>query len=527
MRSNAAAHPSPSSTVTALTRPSVTYLRSSKDRSDVSIDAQRRELQAFAQSKNLTIAAEFADIVVSGKGDNRAGFQRLLAELKAPRRTWSAILMFDTSRLSRNQHVAHVFRHECKKRGVAVHFAMTPEVDGVAGIILPAVLHAMDEVHSFLSREKGLAGMAENVRRGFRAGGRAPAGYQLLHIDTGAVREGRAVMKSRLEPGPNAERISAYLRDRAIGTRRSIAARKHGLALAAGTLIGIEWNALTYAGHTVWNVSESRMPGGYQKSTKRRPREDWQIQRDTHAALITELEAETILARMGQGDHRRRTGAAYLLTGMLETPAGAPWYGDGGQFYRAGKGRRISATDVDGALVAKVVEHLHAGDFVAGLLRDAKRQAQNHAPAEHLEAMRAKLRTLTARIQRASEAAVEAPAPRPFYEMVNTLEVERSQLEHAMQTLERENMERLVLSTLTERDIVKTLDRLAESLQAFDRERLKDFLHEFIERIVLNPEDLTCRIQYRIPALHGNSVASPTRPEIIPYLRAWRQLKVA
>src|SRR5882672_278377 len=135
------------------------YLRSSKDRSDVSIDAQRRELQNLSASKGLAIAAEFTDVVVSGKDDNRPGFQRLLAELKAPGRAWSAILMFDTSRLSRNQHVAHVFRHECKKRGVSVHFAMTPDLEGVAGIILPAVLHAMDEVHSFLSREKGLAGM--------------------------------------------------------------------------------------------------------------------------------------------------------------------------------------------------------------------------------------------------------------------------------------------------------------------------------------------------------------------------------
>jgi hypothetical protein len=48
----------------------------------------------------------------------------------------------------------------------------------------------MDEVHSMLSREKGLAGMAENVRRGHRAGGRAPIGYRLERIETGAIRDG-------------------------------------------------------------------------------------------------------------------------------------------------------------------------------------------------------------------------------------------------------------------------------------------------------------------------------------------------
>ena len=55
----------------------VLYLRSSKDRSDVSIDAQRRELQALAEKLNLIITAEFSDAVESGKDNNRPGFQAL------------------------------------------------------------------------------------------------------------------------------------------------------------------------------------------------------------------------------------------------------------------------------------------------------------------------------------------------------------------------------------------------------------------------------------------------------------------
>lgn len=57
----------------------------------------------------------------------------------------------------------------------------------------------MDEVHSLMSREKGLAGMAENVRAGFRAGGRAPYCYRLVSIDTGSIRDGEPVTKTRLD----------------------------------------------------------------------------------------------------------------------------------------------------------------------------------------------------------------------------------------------------------------------------------------------------------------------------------------
>ena len=54
------------------------YLRSSKDRSDVSIDAQRRELKALAEKRSLLLVQEFTDIVESAKDEDRPGFQSLL-----------------------------------------------------------------------------------------------------------------------------------------------------------------------------------------------------------------------------------------------------------------------------------------------------------------------------------------------------------------------------------------------------------------------------------------------------------------
>ena len=47
------------------------YLRSSKDRHDLSLDAQRREIQAYAHERGLAIVAEYADAVESVKDDDR------------------------------------------------------------------------------------------------------------------------------------------------------------------------------------------------------------------------------------------------------------------------------------------------------------------------------------------------------------------------------------------------------------------------------------------------------------------------
>jgi len=71
----------------------VTYLRSSKDRSDVSIDAQRRALAELAQTRGFTIVGEYADAVESGKDDDRPGFQSLITDIRAPGRKWDHIPM--------------------------------------------------------------------------------------------------------------------------------------------------------------------------------------------------------------------------------------------------------------------------------------------------------------------------------------------------------------------------------------------------------------------------------------------------
>lgn len=150
------------------------YLRSSKDRHDISPDSQRRELLDLAKNRGLTVIETFQDAVESGKDDRRPGFQALLARLKDPARTWTYLLALDTSRIARNQYLAHALHYECEKRGIKIIYAKVPETNTVMDVVIRAVMQAFDELHSLMSKEKGLSGMAENVKQGWRAGGRAP-----------------------------------------------------------------------------------------------------------------------------------------------------------------------------------------------------------------------------------------------------------------------------------------------------------------------------------------------------------------
>jgi site-specific DNA recombinase len=494
----------------------VLYLRSSKDRNDVSIDAQRRELQQLAASRNLAIVGEHADVVLSGKDENRPGFQALVRELAARNRPWSAILALDTSRIARRQDIAHNLRQECKQRGVDLIFAKTPELAGLAGIYLPAVLHATDEGHSYMSREKGLAGMAETVRRGFRAGGRAPFGYDLEHIDTGARRDGQAVMKSRLVPNADAKAIAAYLKGRAAGRNGRELLERHGLAaVPRSSLVCMEWNALTYAGHTVWNVHAERIEKGYAGGHKRRPRADWIIQPDTHEALISQADADAILQRLEAGRARYATRGTYLLGGILEEPGGHAWHGNRiGErlFYRATSSRKnVKAEAVERAVLAQLAEDLRAPAFAEALTARLKREWEAEDAAAELPATQRRLGELDRRIARLTNLLQETTAHRPILAQLEQLEAERTAAADKVAALTRQAELGRVARQVRASDVAAFLATLAERLGALEREDLKAGLLGLIKRVELDPVTFRGRVRYgfRVTPESGVLVASP------------------
>jgi site-specific DNA recombinase len=510
--------------ITPLKHRAALYLRSSKDRSDVSIDAQRRELQKLATDRGLTVSQEYADAVESAKDDRRPAFQQLRGDLRRRDRGWDVLLLLDPSRLSRNQYVAHVFSQECRDRGVQVVYAHMPASDPLVEIVVLPLMHAIAELHSHDSKQKGLTGMAENVRQGWRAGGKAPFGYQIEHVATGAMREGEPVRKSRLVPTADAPRIAGYLRDRATGLPRREAAGRHGITLSDSTLVGIEWNALTYAGCTVWNQHNERIAkgAGYRGGQKHRPRAEWVVQNDTHAALITMDEAETILARLtAYSASRPRAGASgYLLTGMLRTPAGEAWHVDGaaGRYYRT-KGRTVHRTAVDAAVLARVAADLRSPEFVGAMLEQSRTRDRSEHRAE-IERTRAELASISARSSRFLDMAAQLASPGPVLRKIDELETEREQLTRHLATLESYQRAAEQLATITEVDVMRTLDGLVAQMEHLPPADLRALLSGVIEKVELDPGSLTTAIHYRIAVGHRDKVASPRGAEPIPTVRA-------
>jgi site-specific DNA recombinase len=485
------------------------YLRSSKDRSDISLAAQRHELEKIATSRSLQIVRSFEDAVESGATENRPGFIELVRAIKDASRGWEFLLVYDTSRIARRRYIAQAIKHEARKRGVQILYAKLPaDLDPVAELVLESVFEAMDEAHSLMSREKGLAGMAENVRQGWRAGGRAPLGYRLSEHATGAVREGRPVTKSKLVADIDAVAVRSFLKARAAGVPRVRALEQAKLEKSDTTMIGVEWNALTYAGHTVWNRHAADGTGH-----KRRDRSQWQITRDTHEALITDGEAEAILAQLQTSEigaaisRAKASSSGALLTGLLVTSSGQMWVAHGKKYRlrsRGGKrGRVVLADQVDEAVIEQIRTDVGSDLFLRKLLDAGKRHRHVNDPTV---AIAARIKKLEREKARAAELALTED-PTPFLQIVSDRKRQVDALRHELTAIQAG-------ATLTEHVANYTPEKLRQLIAERAPARL---ITTLVERIVLEP-DLSCRLQYK--AISGRagwrSMASPGRFEDWP-----------
>lgn len=488
-----------------MSKKAVTYCRSSKDRAEVSLGSQLDELRSLASKHELEIVRSYEDAVFSGSSDVRPAFQELIADIKDRNRGWSHVLVYDTSRLARGRFIAQAFRRECKRHGVELLIARMPETDPVSAVILESVFEAMDEVHSIMSRDKGLAGMRQNVSRGWRAGGRAPFGYRLVHEPTGSIRDGKPVLKSKLEPSSDSDIAAKYLQGRAAGRSRMELISELAIKLPATTLIDIEWNALVYAGNTVWNRHREKKTRG-SGQTRRRPRAEWLVQPNTHAALISDLQAEALLAQLETSKIGTavRAGKAhssdYLLAGLLTTADGRPWHGNGPRYRLKpidGKpGRYVSCEAIESAVIEKIRTDIGDESFVERLTEATRQWYPEHDPGRDLEKEAQKLER---EADRAAKLALETSDPAPF---ISLMENKRSQAQAVRRQAEAARRDEALLKAT--RGISLQTVRDAITGEQSDSALVKSL----VARIVLEP-DLSCRIDYLPSLVRSPTMASP------------------
>ncbi|MBI4167669.1 MAG: recombinase family protein, partial [Candidatus Aenigmarchaeota archaeon] len=489
------------------------YARSSKDRNDVSIESQLRELRELAQKKEEIVVEEFVDDSLSAKYDDRPAFQRMISLAKQQSSPFKKIVCYDTSRFTRQREHAAIYKAILRKHGIELAFLKLPKSDSYVDKIIEGIFEIFDELHSDKSKEGALRGMKENILQGYRAGGRAPFGYRLKKHVVGKDLDNQPIIKSTLEPDPEtAPIVSEYFERIASGESRGSVIRdfeRRGIPSPTGkkkwpsnSLTCVEGNLDTYLGHLVFNRQNERVDGTFVGGNKWRDRNEWIVKANAHPALITEELAKKIQERyrhrIRECSPRRKND--YLLSGLLKCEScGNSMVGDSGYYVCAGAKNKkndcamnkIKYEVLDEIVVSILSKEVLSFQKLSEIVEDIqqsieKRRGHSSQEVSRVEKKIGKLRVQLSRmIELYSERKIDKQV---LDEMVQDVSREKEHLEGELEFLREKHGESINLDPAKVR---KILDEFSSKFQLANITRRRSFLANLIERINIGPKQGT------------------------------------
>lgn len=159
-------------------RTGVMYIRESTEEQGkgYSPDAQRRGMREYAKRNNIKIIDEYIDLL-SGRKDNRPQFQQMIADAEAKK--FNTLLVFKTSRFSRNRSHAIQYKTQLRKMGVQVIFTsedIGENSQDTNKMLIEGFYELFDEQLSNQISEWTREGFSQKRREGYLLG-RPPLGY--------------------------------------------------------------------------------------------------------------------------------------------------------------------------------------------------------------------------------------------------------------------------------------------------------------------------------------------------------------
>ena len=158
----------------------VMYLRySSDEQREESIKGQREINEKYCEKMGYICIGEYVDRAISGRTDQRSGFQQMMAAaMNDPK--FSKIIVYDLSRFSRhNEHLAK-YGNMLRDVNIDLESATEPFDNSPAGDLQRDVAQAVATYESKNLAQRVMRGLVSNARMGDHTGGTPPYGYDLV-----------------------------------------------------------------------------------------------------------------------------------------------------------------------------------------------------------------------------------------------------------------------------------------------------------------------------------------------------------
>lgn len=147
------------------------YIRVSTDeQTELSPDAQLREILDAAQAEGYLIPREYIFIEDKGRSgrraDNRPEFQRMISIAKQQPTPFSRLYLWKFSRFARNQEESTFYKGILRRKcGIDIKSISEPIIEGVFGRLIEMIIEWFDEYYSINLSGEVIRGMTEKALR--------------------------------------------------------------------------------------------------------------------------------------------------------------------------------------------------------------------------------------------------------------------------------------------------------------------------------------------------------------------------
>ena len=213
------------------------------------LDAQERICTDYAARHGWTVHNVYTD-ALSGKNDNRPGFQQMIAD--ALDGQFGTVLVHKLDRFARNRVDSAVYKQLLRENGINILSATEPiDADTPAGVLLEGVLEAVAEWYRYNLRQETIKGMREKTKQGGWPRS-APVGYKNVRDGRRAWIEMDEVMGPRIARAFKMFSTGEYTLE-----QWADVAHKEGIRNASGKKVYVsQWSRIFhnrfYAGWVSW-----------------------------------------------------------------------------------------------------------------------------------------------------------------------------------------------------------------------------------------------------------------------------------
>jgi DNA invertase Pin-like site-specific DNA recombinase len=178
----------------------VLYLRVSTVRQaehDVSIPDQRRQGEAYCQSRGYQLVETYVEAGASATNDRRPEFQKMIEAGTSKPSSFDIVIVHSFSRFFRDHFELEFYVRRLAKNGVRL-VSITQEMgDDPMHVMMRQIMALFDEYQSKENAKHVLRALKENARQGFWNGSLPPIGYRVV-----AAEQRGSKTKKKLEIDP-------------------------------------------------------------------------------------------------------------------------------------------------------------------------------------------------------------------------------------------------------------------------------------------------------------------------------------